>query len=165
MIRLLIASIIIGVGATAGIDLWSLILKRGFGIASLDYCLLGRWFLHMPAGTFTHASIRNAAAKPGECTIGWVAHYSIGISLALAFLLLVPREWLAQPTPGPALVFGLVTTLIPLFIMQPSLGLGIASARTPNPTQARVKSLMTHAIFGFGIYGMAMLLAQLSPVR
>jgi hypothetical protein len=36
--------------------------------------------------------------------------------------------------------------------MQPSLGLGVAASRTPNPTQARLKSLVTHIVFGVGLY-------------
>jgi hypothetical protein len=42
--------------------------------------------------------------------------------------------------------------VFPFFVLQPSLGLGIASSRTPNPTQARLKSLMTHTVFGVGLY-------------
>jgi hypothetical protein len=37
-------------------------------------------------------------------------------------------------------------------VLQPSLGLGIASSRAPNPTQARLKSLATHTVFGLGLY-------------
>jgi hypothetical protein len=36
--------------------------------------------------------------------------------------------------------------------MQPSFGLGMAAARTPKPAQARLKSLVTHAVFGVGLY-------------
>lgn len=164
MPRLLIASLIIGIGATIGIDLWSLLLKRTLGLASLDYCLLGRWFLHMPAGTFRHESIRSANARAGECAAGWVAHYSIGMTLVLAFLLLAPHDWLSRPTLVPAVAFGIATVLIPLFVMQPAFGLGIASSRAPNPAQARMKSLMTHAIFGLGIYAMAVLLSRVSSI-
>jgi hypothetical protein len=42
--------------------------------------------------------------------------------------------------------------VFPLFIMQPSFGLGIAASRTPNPMQARLKSLATHTVFGAGLY-------------
>jgi Protein of unknown function (DUF2938) len=54
------------------------------------------------------------------------------------------------------LSFGIGTVVFPFFVLQPSLGLGIASSRTPNPTQARLKSLATHAVFGFGLYGCAL---------
>jgi len=48
--------------------------------------------------------------------------------------------------------FVIGTAVFPLFIMQPSLGLGIASSRAPNPTQARLKSFATHTVFGVGLY-------------
>jgi hypothetical protein len=46
----------------------------------------------------------------------------------------------------------LATVLFPFLIMQPSLGLGVAASRTPNPMQARLKSLVTHTVFGIGLY-------------
>jgi hypothetical protein len=52
----------------------------------------------------------------------------------------------------PAVLYGSGTVVFPLFIMQPSLGFGVAASRTPNPTQARLKSLMTHTVFGVGLY-------------
>jgi DUF2938 family protein len=133
-------------------DLWNLFLKRAFSIRSLNYCLLGRWLSHLPSGKFTHASIAAATAKPYECTVGWIAHYSIGAGLALAFVLLASNDWIARPTAFPALLFGIGTVVFPFFILQPSLGLGVASSRTPNPAQARLKSLMTHTVFGIGLY-------------
>ena len=39
-----------GIGATLLMDFWNLFLKRAFSIASLNYCLLGRWLRHMPGG-------------------------------------------------------------------------------------------------------------------
>jgi hypothetical protein len=155
----LLAAALIGLGATAAIDLWALLLRRGFAIPSLDYCLLGRWLLHLPSGTIVHRSIRAAQPRRHECTVGWVAHYSIGTGFALAFVLLVSARWLERPTLLPALAFGLVTVLVPWLVMQPSFGLGVASSRTPNPGQARLKSLMTHTVFGVGLYLSALLLS------
>jgi hypothetical protein len=148
----ILSGIAVGIGATLVMDLWNLFLKRAFGIPSLNYCLLGRWLRHMPAGTLRHASIVAAPTKPHECAVGWVAHYTIGVGLALVFVALASGEWLAQPTVLPALLFGLVTVVFPFFILQPSLGLGIASSRTPHPVQARLKSLVTHTVFGIGLY-------------
>jgi uncharacterized membrane protein YagU involved in acid resistance len=142
-------------------DVRALGLRRGFNIPSLDYCLLGRWLLHMPGGTFVHRSIAVASSKPHECVVGWVVHYLIGTSLALVFVLLATERWLERPTLWPALAFGIVTTLIPYFVLQPSFGLGVAASKTPKPAQARIKSLMTHTVFGVGLYGWAVLLGQL----
>jgi DUF2938 family protein len=142
----------IGIGATLVMDLWNLFLKRAFSIPSLNYCLLGRWLLHMPGGTLRHANITAASRKPFECTVGWLAHYTIGVVFALVFFILTSGDWLARPTLLPALLYGIGTVVFPFFIMQPSLGLGIAASRTPKPTQARLKSLVTHSIFGVGLY-------------
>ncbi len=146
------SAIAIGIGATLVMDLWNLFLKRAFSSPSLNYCLLGRWVGHMPEGTLRHASIAAAPRKPHECTVGWIAHYSIGVALGVGFVALARGDWLARPTMLPALVYGIATVVFPFFIMQPSLGLGVASSRTPNPTQARLKSLATHSVFGVGLY-------------
>ena len=145
-------AIAVGIGATVLMDLWNLFLKRAFSIPSLNYCLLGRWVRHMPSGTLRHASIAAAPEKPYECAVGWVSHYSIGVAFALVFVVLASADWLARPALVPALLYGIATVVFPFFIMQPSLGLGVAASKTPKPTQARLKSLATHTVFGVGLY-------------
>ena len=155
----ILAGIAIGLGATLLMDLWNLFLKRAFSIPSLNYCLLGRWLRHMPGGTLRHASIAAAPQKPFECAVGWMGHYTIGVAFAVAFVILASGDWLARPTLLPALVYGIATVVFPFFVMQPSLGLGVAASRTPKPAQARLKSLATHTVFGIGLYLCALGLA------
>jgi hypothetical protein len=155
----IVAAILIGIGATLLMDGWNLVLKRVVGLKSLDYCMLGLWVRHMPR-TFRHTSIAAAAPRQGECATGWIAHYSIGISLALAFMV-ATDDWLARPTLLPALGYGLVTVVFPFFIMQPAPGLGIASAKAAAPAQARTKSVATHLVFGLGLYVGALVVSQL----
>ena len=157
----LLGAFALGVGASLLMDAWNLFLKWAFGVPSLNYCLLGRWFLYMPEGTFFHSSITAAPPRRFECTAGWVAHYAIGVGLALVFLALAPGDWLARPTGLHALLYGIGTVVFPLFVLQPSLGLGIASSKTPKPAQARLKSLMTHVVFGVGLYLCAVALGHL----
>ena len=144
-------AIAIGIGATLIMDGWNLFLKRAFHIPSLNYCMLGRWLRHMPL-TFTHANITTATAKPFECPTGWIAHYSIGVVFALAFVALTASDGLVRPTLKLSVLYGIGTVVFPFFIMQPSLGLGIAASKTRNPMQARLKSLATHTVFGVGLY-------------
>ncbi|HEY8258293.1 MAG TPA: DUF2938 domain-containing protein [Gemmatimonadales bacterium] len=159
--RHIFGATLVGLGATLVLDLWALLLRRGFNISSLNYCLLGRWLLHMPDGRIVHESIAAAQRKRHECPLGWIAHYLIGTGFALMFVLLTSGAWLERPTLLPAVSFGLATTLVPFLVMQPSFGLGIAASKTPNPTQARLKSLMTHTVFGVGLYIWASLLSRL----
>lgn len=153
----LINAILIGVGATLTTDLLALFLKRIFKIAAPNYCLVGRWLRYMPEGIFWHSSIASAPPKSAECTVGWIAHYIIGVMFAIAFIALVGPNWLQQPTLISALLFGIVTVLIPFFIMQPAFGLGFAASRTPNPMQSRFRSLLNHTSFGVGLYLFALL--------
>jgi hypothetical protein len=148
----LLWAIAIGIGATLIMDLWNLFLQRAFSIPSLNLCLLGRWLRHMPGGTFRHGSITTAPQKPFECAVGWIAHYTIGVMFALVLVVLTSGDWLARPTLLLALLYGIGTVVFPFFIMQPSLGLGIAASKTPKPMQARLKSLVTHTVFGIGLY-------------
>jgi hypothetical protein len=148
----LISAILIGLGATLTTDLWALFLKRAFKIAPPNYCLVGRWLRYMSEGIFKHSNIASAPQKSAECTVGWIAHYMIGITFSIAFVALVGNNWLQHPKLVPAIIFGVVTVLMPFFIMQPSFGLGLAASKTSNPTQARFRSLMNHTVFGAGLY-------------
>lgn len=161
--KLLIAGALSGIGATVLIDLWAMLLRSAFGIASLNLCFLGRWVLHMPGGTLAHSSIAKAAPKSGECIAGWLSHYLIGVGLGGSFALLSGPGWWANPTPWQPIVFGVATVVMPLFLMQPALGFGVASSKAPNPTAARVKSLGTHTVFGLGLYLSALALTSLFP--
>lgn len=156
-----LAAIAVGIGATLVMDLWSFSLKRSFNIPAPNYCFVGRWLRHMPEGVFRHSSIAAAEKKPAECVVGWIAHYATGIVFALALVLLASPNWLQQPTLLPALLLGLATVVAPLFVMQPSFGLGFAGSKTPKPAQTRLRSLMNHVVFGLGLYISAL---ALSPV-
>jgi hypothetical protein len=142
----------IGLGATLTTDVWSLFIKHIFKITSPNYCLVGRWLRYMPEGIVWHPNIVSASRKSAECSVGWIAHYVIGIVFAITFSAFVNDSWFLRPTMMPAICFGLGTVLMPFFIMQPAFGLGWAASRTPNPVQARLRSLMTHAAFGVGLY-------------
>ncbi|MFO0931671.1 MAG: DUF2938 domain-containing protein [Planctomycetota bacterium] len=154
----------IGVGANVMMDLWNLALRRVAGVRSLDFALLGRWILHMPSGTFAHGNIGKAAPRKGERVVGWAAHDAIRVTFAVGFVAIVSAAWLARPTVLPALLYGVATVVFPYFLMQPALGLGIAAAKTPQPAQARLKSLGTHAVFGLGLWLCALVLRAIAPM-
>jgi hypothetical protein len=145
-------AIAMGIGATLVMDLWNLFLKRTFHVPSLDYCLLGRWLRHLQGGILRHASIAAAPPRSFECAVGRVAHYAIGVVFALVFVVIADSDWMARPTLLPALLYGIGTVVFPFFILQPSLGFGVAASKTPKPAQARLKSLATHTVFGVGLY-------------
>lgn len=151
----------VGVGATLLMDAWALARRRVFGIASLDYALVGRWLGHMRHGCFQHAAIGKAQAVRGERLLGWGSHYLIGVAFAGLFVALVGPQWLCRPTLWPALLLGVVSVAAPLLLMQPGFGMGVAASRTAKPWQARGRALLTHLVFGVGVYLAGWLGAQL----
>ena len=155
-------TVMIGVGATLVMDLWALLLRRCFGVASLDLALLGRWIGHFARGRFRHASIARAASVDNEHVIGWTAHYTIGVAFAALLLAIWGLEWLSRPTLIPALIVSSATLVAPFFVMQPAMGAGIAASRTPRPNAARLRSIVTHTVYGVGLYGFGWVWAVLT---
>lgn len=162
--ELLLRAAAIGIGATVLIDLWALLQRRAFSTPTLDWALVGRWIGHFRHGRFVHAPISQSDPVRGERALGWLAHYAIGIAFAAALLMLCGPQWTRQPTPWPALAFGLATVAFPFLLMQPGLGAGVAASKTPKPWLARRRSLITHTLFGLGLYLGAWTLARLAPL-
>jgi hypothetical protein len=144
--------VLIGLAGAALMDVWGLGLRRGLGVTTLDYGLLGRWIGHVARGRVAHERIAAAAAIPGERPLGWLAHYAIGIGFAAVLIAVWGPAWLERPTIGPALLIGLGTILAPWLVMQPAMGAGIAGSRTPDPTATRLRNLGTHAVYGIGLF-------------
>lgn len=150
--------LVVGTGAALVMDAWGLILRRAYGVAGPDYRLVGRWVGHLLDGQFRHDSIGRAAPVAAEAALGWAVHFGTGISFAAGLVAIWGEDWLQAPTIAPALITGAATVLAPYLVMQPAFGLGIASSRAPDPTAARLRSLITHLVFGVGLFFVAWLI-------
>lgn len=145
-------SIQLGLLATLWMDILSFCTSRLSAIPFPNYPMVGRWFGYIGRGTILQRHTPSAEAIKSEKVIGWLAHYTVGIGFSLVFMALNGDTWLTTPTLLPALVMGMVTVVLPYFIMQPCMGLGIAAAKTPNPAKARMLSLYNHTLYGIGLY-------------
>ncbi len=155
-------ALLIGIGATALMDVWLLLLQR-LGVPTLNFAMIGRWVGHWRRGTWKHDAIAKAAPVRGELALGWLFHYLTGIAFAGLLLGTFGLGWVHNPTLLPAVCVGLGSVAAPWFVMQPAMGAGIASSRTPTPTKNRLKSLATHTVFGLGLYLAAVFIALISP--
>lgn len=152
--------VLIGTGATAVMDLWLVLLRR-LGVPTLNFAFLGRWVAHGMRGRVVHAAIARAAPVRGELAWGWFVHYAVGIAFAAVLVAVQGPAWAQQPTLAPAVALGLATVLLPLFVMQPAMGAGVASSRTPTPLKNVLRSVANHGVFGLGLYLSAAALAPL----
>ena len=161
----LLCALLIGAGATAVMDIWIAVRKRILGIPMLDYGLVGRWVAYLARGRFRHDPIAASSPVQGERLIGWIAHYLTGITFAAMLLAIWGLGWARQPTIGPALIVGIGSVAAPFLLMQPGMGAGVAASRTPRPAVARLHSLVTHGIFGLGLYAAGWVTTSLDTLR
>lgn len=152
--------VLVGVGATAVMDIWLILLKR-LGVPTLDFAVLGRWVGYLARGRFAHEAIAKSPALPAERALGWLSHYAVGIAFAGLLVGIEGIEWVRQPTLVPAVVVGAGTVVAPLFVMQPAMGAGFAAAKTTTPVRNCLRALANHTVFGIGLYVAALFIRRL----
>lgn len=150
---------LIGIGATAVLDVWLLLLKR-LGIPTGSVALIGRWVAHIARGRLIHPSIAKTEPVPNERAIGGTVHYAVGVVFAAMLVLQQGPAWPRNPTFLPALLTGAATVVMPLFVMHPAMGSGFAASKTPTPLRNCLRSLVNHAVFGIGLYLTAIAFAE-----
>ena len=154
-------AVLIGIGATAVMDAWLVLLKR-MGIPTLNFAYIGRWVGHLLRGQIAHTAIARAAPIRGEVAWGWLTHYGVGVVFAALLVGINGADWLRSPTLLPALAAGICTVAAPLLVMQPAMGSGFAASRTPTPLKNCLRSLANHTVFGLGLYLSALAIALIS---
>lgn len=122
------SALVIGILATAILDLVMAGRQYFLGLAAPDYALVGRWIAGMPRGYFVQA-VSKAPPVAREGIIGWTAHYVIGAGFASLLLTIFGLDWVRHPALLPALAIGLGGVIAPFFVMQPGMGLGGAEAQ------------------------------------
>ena len=150
-LRLVLATIVVGVLATMVLDAWLLFQSRVLRIATLDFRLLGRWVGHLGRARVRHDPIGSSAPIPGELAIGWLTHYVVGVALAAVLIAIAGSQWLRAPTLAPALAVGLTSVMLPFLVLQPAMGAGLAASRSPRPGAARLRSIVSQGVFGVGL--------------
>lgn len=153
--------VLIGMGATAVMDIWLWFLKR-MNVPTLNFAFLGRWVGHWRQGKWVHDSIAKAAPVKGELALGWAIHYATGIAFAGLLVCIYGLAWIHSPRLLPAFAVGIGTVVVSFLVMQPAMGAGIASSRTLTPLRNCLRSLANHTVFGFGLYLAAVFIAWIS---
>jgi hypothetical protein len=155
---MLVRTVLVGIGATALLDLWALLLNRVFRLPLPNWALVGRWFAHLPRGRFLHEDIARSEPVANERAIGWIAHYAVGILFAGIVVAVWGAGWLRNPAFLPALIVGLATVGCGWFILQPGMGAGIAASKRANANAVRALNIVGHTVFAVGLWGTALLI-------
>ncbi|HWX51109.1 MAG TPA: DUF2938 domain-containing protein [Roseomonas sp.] len=157
--EIVVAAVLVGIGGTVILDLFSLLMGRFFGVPATNWRMVGRWIGHMPRGRFVQPDLKQADPVSGEHALGWIFHYVIGAGYGLLLVAIWGAGWLQTPSFAPPMILVLVLLVLPFFVMMPGMGMGIAGARAPNPNMTRLKSVIGHSVFGLGMYLTALTIA------
>ncbi len=143
----------VGALATALIDVAAWARERWFGARGPNWGVVARWVLGLGRGRLAlSAADKVRPASRFEAALGWVFHYAVGIALACGLWFVAGSGWLREPALGLTVAYGAVTVALPFCLLQPAMGLGFAASKTPAPWRARINSLITHGLFGFGLF-------------
>ena len=157
--NLLISSLALGVFSTLLMDLSNFLAKRYHIHPGGSYALIGRWVGGFFRGQFTYSNILQTSHRKNEVLIGLVAHYLIGITLALIYLVTLSSLGLNPGNFLLALGFGLLTNILPWFVMFPAFGFGVLARKGPPGNRLLKTSFLNHLSFGIALaLGMQMIL-------
>jgi hypothetical protein len=144
--------LLLGVVATAVMDILSTLARKAHVVAPLPSTLLGRWVASMPRGHVRHVSIEQAVPVDHELVIALIAHYAVGVVFASLYLFATSRLHMLPRSAGAAVTFGLATCIFPWLLMFPAMGFGLFGVRGPPGTQLFLSSLVSHVAYGAGIW-------------
>ena len=148
---LVVAGVVAGVLGTLVMDSLNLLLARAGIISKIDVGMIGRMAVGWARGRFRYGHPSKMEKVANEMLYGYVTHYTIGVGLAVPYVLggdlLVGGP--ASPVWAPA--YGVATTVASYFFVFPSMGLGVFGRRSPEGLRAPLSALANHLFYGLGI--------------
>jgi len=150
-VEILITGIIAGVLGTILMDLSNLLLARTNIVTKIDIKMIGRMSAGWSRWRFFYYHPSEIQPVKNEKLFGYISHYLIGVFLSLIFMF----GW-DSIVGGPVsaiwvFVYGTATTVVSLFFVYPSLGLGIAGMQSTEGIKNPVSSIANHTFFGAGM--------------
>jgi len=153
MKMIFIESILSGIWATIFMDFFAKILSgRRLIYPFINPEALGRWFLYMFKGKITHKDIRKTPALKNEKKWYYLSHYLIGVFLTGIYLLLSVTIQEVSDHVWVALVYGILTVILPWFWLLPSIGLGFMAKKSAKRMLILRTNLINHTNFGIGLF-------------
>ncbi len=125
------------------------------GVSSgVSAAYIGRWVKGCVKGKFMHDNISHAAPAKNEGRIGQVFHFIIGggvVALFYPFVLHVFGFGANANHLVFAVAFGLITSVLPWFILMPAFGWGFLGSKAPDGTRPIISPVVSHITYGLGI--------------
>ena len=140
-----------GVLGTMAMDSLNHLFARTGMLLKIDMAMIGRMSAGWARGRFCYRQPEEMEPVAHEKLLGYITHYAIGVGLAFIYVLGWSLLVGGPASPVWALVYGVATTVASLFVVYPSMGLGVCGRRSPEGARAPLSPLANHLFFGIGM--------------
>ena len=148
---LVVKGVVAGVLGTLVMDSVNHLFARTGMLLRIDMRMIGRMSVGWAHGRFRYGSPGEMEHVANEKLYGYITHYTIGVGLAVTYLLSWDLLVGGPASPAWALVYGVATTVASHFFVFPSMGLGVFGRRSPEGIRSPLSSLANHLFYGAGI--------------
>jgi DUF2938 family protein len=148
---LIVTGVVAGVLGTLVMDSLNHLFARTGMLLRIDMRMIGRMSAGWARGRFRYGHPSEMKQVANERLYGYITHYTIGMGLAVTYVLSWDLLVGGPASPVWALVYGVATTAAPLFFVLPSMGLGMFGRRSPEGIRAPLSSLANHLFYGVGM--------------
>jgi hypothetical protein len=147
----IITGFVAGVLGTLAMDLLNKLVARTRFFLKIDVAMIGRMALGWTRGRFCYGHPNELEQVPNELIYGYLAHFAIGVGLAIPFVLVLDF-WVKEPvSPIWAVLYGVATCAASFLFVYPSMGLGVFGRRSPERVKAFITPLANHLFYGVGL--------------
>jgi len=148
---LVVTGVVAGVLGTLVMDLLNLLFARTGMLSKIDVGMIGRMAVGWSRGRFRYGHPSEMEQVANEMLYGYVTHYTIGVGLAVPYVLGWDLLVGGPASPIWALAYGVATTVAAYFFVLPSMGLGVFGRLSPEGIRSPLSSLANHLFYGVGI--------------
>lgn len=149
--ELIVTGVVAGLLGTLVMDSFNFLFARTGMISKIEVGVIGRMAAGWARGRFCYGHPSEIERVTNEKIYGYITHYTIGVGLAIPFLLGWDFFVGGIASPVWTLAYGVATTLASVFLVYPSMGLGVFGRRSPEGIRAPLSSLANHFFFGVGM--------------
>jgi uncharacterized membrane protein YeaQ/YmgE (transglycosylase-associated protein family) len=140
-----------GVLGTLAMDSLNLVFARTGILSRIDVGMIGRLAAGWARGRFRYGHPSEVKRVANETPYGYITHYSIGVILALPYVIGWALLVGGPASPIGAVAYGVATTVASHFLVFPSMGLGVFGRLSPEGIRAPLSSLANHLFYGVGL--------------
>jgi uncharacterized membrane protein YeaQ/YmgE (transglycosylase-associated protein family) len=148
---LVVTGVIAGVLGTLVMDSLNHLFSRTGMLLKIDVGMIGRMSAGWARGRFRYRHPGEMEQVTNELLYGYITHYTIGVGLAVTYMLGWDLLVGGPASAAWAFVYGIATTVASVFLVLPSMGLGVFGRRSPDGIRSPLSALANHLFFGVGI--------------